>query len=197
MIRQKPTKIVEMVRRKRIDPQSREFPPQLRPLLALRHSLLNSATTSWFVAVEKNQRQAAGRQCQDRLGACKHQRRRFGKWLEGARDWAISRNRYWGTPLPIWRNRHTGEIEVIGSRDELMMKAPGRFTKITIARHAQSKGNVDRIYQGKVPGTKLTPEGKKQAKALADSVYSEQLPIQTIYHSPLMHYNRNSPGCGG
>lgn len=148
--------------------------------------LLNSATTSWFVAVEKIKDKLLAANAKTDWVPANIKDGRFGKWLEGARDWAISRNRYWGTPLPIWRNRHTGEIEVIGSRDELMMKAPGRFTKITIARHAQSKGNVDRIYQGKVPGTKLTPEGKKQAKALADSVYSEQLPIQTIYHSPLM-----------
>ena len=43
---------------------------------------------------------------------------RFGKWLENARDWAISRNRFWGTPLPIWRNPE-GEVLVPGSVAEL------------------------------------------------------------------------------
>ena len=47
---------------------------------------------------------------------------RFGKWLEGARDWAISRNRFWGNPIPVWKCDGSDHIEVIGSREELEAK---------------------------------------------------------------------------
>ncbi len=149
--------------------------------------LLNYATSSWFVAVEKIKPLMIESNAKTAWVPSHLRDGRFGKWLEGARDWAISRNRYWGTPLPIWKNNVTGEVEVIGSRDELVSKAPERFTKIVMARHAESEGNVDKVYQGKEPGTKLTENGKKQAKDLAIAVTGiiQSLPLKTIYCSPL------------
>ena len=48
--------------------------------------------------------------------------KRFGNWLENMNDWAISRNRYWGTPLPLWKCS-CGHMEMIGSKEELKEKA--------------------------------------------------------------------------
>ncbi len=132
--------------------------------------LLNYVGNSWFVAVEKI-KQDILQQNTKTTWVPEHIRDgRFGQWLTNARDWAISRARYWGTPLPIWRCEETGEIEVIGSRDELMRKCPVRFTKLTVLRHAESEGNLTPIYQGDDPGTNLTMKGKKQAKEVARSL---------------------------
>ena len=54
--------------------------------------------------------------------------KRFGNWLENMNDWAISRNRYWGCPIPLWKCS-CGHMEMIGSREELINKSIEKIDK--------------------------------------------------------------------
>jgi len=81
------------------------------------------ATSSWFVrTTEMKADLVAGNQTID--WTPDHIRDgRFGKWLDGVVDWALSRKRYWGTPLPIWRCADCGKLECLGSYETLFARA--------------------------------------------------------------------------
>lgn len=82
--------------------------------------LLNYTTSSWFVRVTKLKSQLLKNNRKIRWVPEHIKEGRFGHWLEDAKDWAVSRGRYWGTPLPVWRNVDDAkDVLCVGSVAEL------------------------------------------------------------------------------
>jgi len=110
---------------------------------------------------------------------------RFGEWLSDIKDWAISRERYWGSPLPVWICKDCNKKEIIGSIEDLKNKTKKSGNKYFIMRHGEAENNLKDIVSTSVNNEDhLTEKGKDQVRKSAENLKNEK--IDFIMVSPFV-----------
>ncbi len=146
--------------------------------------LLNYATSSWFLKVTEIKDKLIKVNQGIKWVPENMRDGRFGKWLEGARDWAISRSRFWGAPLPVWQCADCNHTEVIGSIDDIKKKKKS-INKYFVMRHGEAESNTLNIISTKKDNPHhLTEKGKEQVRAKIDELKKQN--IDLIISSPFI-----------
>jgi isoleucyl-tRNA synthetase len=154
----------------RIEPYKHEYPHCWR----CGTPILYYARTSWFVAMSKLRKQLIASNKTVNWTPEHIKNGRFGEWLKEAKDWNFSRERYWGTPLPIWECKKCDHTAVASGIDDLSRLAGGSRNNYWVMRHGEAESNIFNIIDsGQRKNLHLTPRGRKQALASITKFKSE------------------------
>ena len=149
-----------------------------------KNRLIYYARDSWFVNMQSVKQELIEENQKVNWEPSHIRDGRMGEWLANVKDWAISRERYWGTPLPIWQSEDGSERIVIGSIAEMRTRIKKSGNTYFAMRHGEAENNVlNEMDCTDAKKWKLTEKGREQVREAAEKLKDEQ--IDLVYFSPL------------
>ncbi|MEI6296956.1 MAG: class I tRNA ligase family protein [bacterium] len=141
--------------------------------------LLNYATSSWFLDVTAIKDKMIANNKKINWVPENLRDGRFGKWLEGAQDWAISRTRYWGAPLPVWKCESCEKLEVVGSVADVKNGVEGSVNVYFAMRHGEAESNISGVLSSEKfqKNNHLTEKGRKMVENTALKLKEEGIDL--------------------
>lgn len=147
--------------------------------------LIYYARNSWYIRMSGLQNTLVKENRQIHWEPSHIKEGRFGEWLQDVKDWAISRERYWGTPLPFWKNPKDGSYVVIGSLEGLKKLVKKSGNTYYLMRHGEAVLNANGMILNAELGVEngLTEKGIDQVRRALHELRHAN--IDYIFYSPL------------
>lgn len=146
--------------------------------------LIYNAVASWFINIQKVKQKMLAQNEQITWVPEHLKHGRFKHIVESAPDWTISRNRFWASPLPMWKEKGGGGLMVVGSIEELLAKTKKSGNQYFVMRHGEAESNLDHTFDStNRPDNHLTERGREGVFASAATLKA-QSQVDLIIASP-------------